>query len=349
MASINDDIRKYQRDNSLNVGDCYFYFENSKLHPSYSNYSISEPDETRYAVVTGKKESVLHVTIPQYVINPTNNLQYKVLEIGIEAFKRSNIETVCIKADLESINYSAFEKCKSLEKVVFGDKLTKLGSYSFSGCKNLKNVVLPRHLEKIERYCFQDCVSLTSMTIPSTVKIIGNESFSGCRNLKRVSMLSEEIELHWNAFLDCRKIKNIVVPLGKRYPAEAFTGCVNLPENFVSMLDKSAFSDRLRKEYNEKRRKKSIWYKALCILLIFVFFLVLAIGFCIFLIVYRFIMAFMAIAGTIFTILLLIYGLTDYFVKFKGDLDEVMKFITVVSTVIAVIIIIAGFLYPSSG
>ena len=60
-------------------------------------------------------------------------------------------------------------------------------------------------------------------------------------------------------------------------------------------------------------------------------------------------MAFMAIAGIIFTILLLIYGLTDYFVKFKGDLDEVMKFITVVSIVIAVIIIIAGFLYPSSG
>lgn len=69
-------------------------------------------------------------------------------------------------------------------------------------------------------------------------------------------MLSEEIELHWNAFLDCRKIKNIVVPLGKRYPAEAFTGCVNLPKNFVSKLDKSDFSDRFRKEYNEKRRKK---------------------------------------------------------------------------------------------
>ena len=77
--------------------------------------------------------------------------------------------------------------------------------------------------------------------------------------------------------------------------------------------------------------------------------LVLAIGFCIFLIVYRFIMAFMALAGTIFTILFLIYALIDYFVKFKGDLDEVMKFITVVSIVIAVIIIIAWGLYLSSG
>ena len=162
-------------------------------------------------------------------------------------------------------------------------------------------------------------------------------------------MLSEEIELHWNAFLDCRKIKNIVVPLGKRYPAEAFTGCVNLPENFVSKLDKSDFSDRLRKQYNKERRKKSIWYKALCILFIFVFLLVLAIGFCIFLIVYRFIMAFMALAGTIFTILFLIYGLTDYFVKFKGNSDEVMTFISVVSIVIAVIIIIAWGLYLSSG
>ena len=60
-------------------------------------------------------------------------------------------------------------------------------------------------------------------------------------------------------------------------------------------------------------------------------------------------MGFMALAGTIFTILFLIYGLTDYFVKFKGDLDEVMKFITVVSIVIAVIIIIAWGLYLSSG
>lgn len=79
------------------------------------------------------------------------------------------------------------------------------------------------------------------------------------------------------------------------------------------------------------------------------FLLVLAIGFCIFLIVLRLIMGFMALAGTIFTILFLIYGLTDYFVKFKGDLDEVMKFITVVSIVIAVIIIIAWGLYLSSG
>ena len=82
---------------------------------------------------------------------------------------------------------------------------------------------------------------------------------------------------------------------------------------------------------------------------IFVFLLVLAIGFCIFLIVYRFIMAFMALAGTIFTILFLIYGLTDYFVKFKGNSDEVMTFISVVSIVIAVIIIIAWGLYLSSG
>ena len=57
----------------------------------------------------------------------------------------------------------------------------------------------------------------------------------------------------------------------------------------------------------------------------------------------------MALAGTIFTILFLIYALIDYFVKFKGDLDEVMKFITVVSIVIAVIIIIAWGLYLSSG
>ena len=77
--------------------------------------------------------------------------------------------------------------------------------------------------------------------------------------------------------------------------------------------------------------------------------LVLVIGFCIFLIVLRLIMAIMALAGLIFTILLWIYGLTDYFVKFKGNSDEVMTFISVVSIVIAVIIIIAWGLYLSSG
>ena len=57
----------------------------------------------------------------------------------------------------------------------------------------------------------------------------------------------------------------------------------------------------------------------------------------------------MAIASTIFTILFLIYALIDYFVKFKGNSDEVMTFISVVSIVIAVIIIIAWGLYLSSG
>lgn len=392
MASINDKIRKYQLDNSLNVGDCYYYFENSKIHPAryYSNNFLSEPDETRYAIVTGKKESSLNITIPQYVVNPNNNLQYKVLEVGIEAFMKSNIETVCIKANLENINYRAFEnceslkevilpdsikkieeaafawcmslkhinipqslketpslcfyKCESLETVELGEKLTKLGAHSFSGCKKLYKVVIPQNIEEIGWYCFQECESLTSITIPPSVKKIGNESFKSCSNLETVSMLGEDVELHWNAFLDCRKIKNVVVPQGKRYPADAFTGCVNLPGNFVSKLDKSDFSDSLRKEYNKRRREKSLWYRALSVLLIPILLLALAIGFCIFAAISQFVMTIAYIASTIFVILLPIYCLIEHFEKNKDDSDETIKF-TVVCIVIAVIIVIAMLLY----
>lgn len=389
MASINDNIRKFQLDNSVNVGDCYFYFENSKIHPAryYSNNSTIEPDETRYAIVTGKKESSLNITIPQYVVNPKNNIQYRVLEIGIEAFFETNVESVSIKANLERINYRAFEyckslreivlpdsikkigeaafgfcsilksinipcslketpqfcfyKCESLESVTLGDNLTKLEGYSFGGCKKLKNVVLPKELEEIGWYCFQECECLTSIIIPPSVKKIGDESFKSCSRLESVSMLSEDIELHWNAFLDCRKLKYISVPQGKRYPAGAFTGCVSLPQDFVSKLDKSDFSDRLRKEYNKERREKSLWYKALGVLFIPIFLLVLAIGFCIFAAVSQFVMAIAFIAGTVFVILLLIYGIIDHFKKNKGDSDDIINFITVVSIIAAVIIVIA--------
>ena len=60
-----------------------------------------------------------------------------------------------------------------------GVKVTRLGSWVFSGCSGLKSVTIPDNVTSIGRRAFCGCSSLTSVTIPNSVTNIDENAFGG--------------------------------------------------------------------------------------------------------------------------------------------------------------------------
>lgn len=61
----------------------------------------------------------------------------------------ANIELVICEG-VEDVGYFTFANCAKLSKIVFGEKLTKLGEMSISGCPELTEVNIPSSLTSID-------------------------------------------------------------------------------------------------------------------------------------------------------------------------------------------------------
>ena len=149
-------------------------------------------------------------------------------------------------------------------------KLTKIGTYAFSGCSGLTgdltipnsvttiganafyacsgfngNLILPTNVnfQKIGPSAFQDCSSLTSdLKIPDNVTTIGESAFRGCAGFNGNLILPENDqfkEIVANVFFDCKgltgdlKIPNSVTTIGDYafYGCRVLTGNLTLPDN----------------------------------------------------------------------------------------------------------------------
>lgn len=93
----------------------------------------------------------------------------------------SNIETVTLPNDLETIEKYAFSSKPNLVTVNVPNTVTTIGDGAFQNCAKLENCDLSAcQLERIPDNCFQNCGNLTSFTIPSTVTTIGGNAFYSC-------------------------------------------------------------------------------------------------------------------------------------------------------------------------
>lgn len=100
-----------------------------------------------------------------------------VMEIHANAFYRCNIESVTMPDSLEVIDTCAFQECKNLSIVKFGNGLTRICERAFSYCKNLKEIVLPDRLERMDSYAFS-YAGLESVTFGSGLNSLSNGVFA---------------------------------------------------------------------------------------------------------------------------------------------------------------------------
>ena len=65
----------------------------------------------------------------------------------------------------------------------YGDRVTLIAMFAFSGCTGLTSITIPDSVTSIGWGAFDGCTGLTSITIPDSVTSIGYEAFDDCTGL----------------------------------------------------------------------------------------------------------------------------------------------------------------------
>ena len=183
-------------------------------------------------------------------------------KINTQAFKNlDGLKRITFNCSTE-IEKSAFQSCKNLSKVIFGEETetVKIGKDVFKDCISLENLIIPENcrkieigksafqntqMKKIEMDCdctigidsFADC-PIESATFNSNVTT-SLDSFSECETLREVTF-NGNADLSHNSFCECNALENINIDTSGKVFGNAFNGC----ENLVSINGEQAFDEK---------------------------------------------------------------------------------------------------------
>lgn len=143
--------------------------------------------------------------------------------------KCAGLKKVTLKNGVQSIGERAFEKCSSLESVIFENTvLEKISDGAFSGCSALSSIVLPDSVTEIEKYAFFE-TGLRNIQLPEKLTLIGGGAFCNCKNLKQVQLPPQLKELGEGAFFNCENLTQIQLPAQlNKLGTDAFRNCTSL-------------------------------------------------------------------------------------------------------------------------
>ena len=143
--------------------------------------------------------------------------------------KCTGLKKVTLKNGVQSIGERAFEKCSSLESVIFENTvLEKISDGAFWGCSALSSIVLPDSVTEIEKYAFFE-TGLRNIQLPEKLTLIGAYAFCNCKNLKQVQLPPQLKELGEGAFFNCENLTQIQLPAQlNKLGTDAFRNCTSL-------------------------------------------------------------------------------------------------------------------------
>ena len=146
-----------------------------------------------------RKETVKKIIIPQKISN------YRVTEIGSEAFSYSSLNEVVLPSTLRKIGDGAFRGTQ-LTRLTLPEGVTEIGYEAFS-YSSLNEVVLPSTLTKIGAYAFRG-TQLKNVTLPTSITDIGTEAFGGIDSLNSV-FIPKKLSNAYGAFLGSQHLQRI--------------------------------------------------------------------------------------------------------------------------------------------
>ena len=143
--------------------------------------------------------------------------------------KCAGLKKVTLKNGVQSIGERAFEKCSSLESVIFENTvLEKISDGAFWGCSALSSIALPDSVTEIERNAFFE-TGLRNIQLPEKLTLIGGGAFCNCKNLKQVQLPPQLKELGDGAFFNCENLTQIQLPAQlNKLGTDAFRNCTSL-------------------------------------------------------------------------------------------------------------------------
>lgn len=121
-------------------------------------------------------------------------------EIPASAFKNcTKLTNVQLPGSVETIGDYAFNGT-DIRSITIGENVQTIGLESFRDCKALVELNFAQHsvLDTIGQAAFAGCVSLKSVTMPDTVRVLKNSAFVGCSSLTTVYVSAglEEMEAY---------------------------------------------------------------------------------------------------------------------------------------------------------
>ena len=146
-----------------------------------------------------RKETIKKLIIPQKISN------YRVTEIGSDAFSGSSLSEVVLPSTLRKIGNYAFSGTQ-LTKLTLPEGVTEIGVGAFSG-SSLKEVVLPSTLTKIDYSAFSG-TQLKDITLPTSVTTIGSGAFGSIDSLSSV-VIPKNLSNAYGAFEGSQHLKTI--------------------------------------------------------------------------------------------------------------------------------------------
>lgn len=166
--------------------------------------------------VTGYHGSDVDVVIPD-----TYN-DVPVTVIAEEAFARSDIQSIRLGSNIETIEDFAFAYSTLLKKVELNAALKEIGtfeSYSmyldgvFEGCTGLETVSIPQNsqLEILGKGTFCDCEKLSGIELPDSLLMIGNSAFKNCVSLKSITIPASVEHMQYEVFENFTSQQKIIV------------------------------------------------------------------------------------------------------------------------------------------
>lgn len=168
------------------------------------------------------------------VIFQNTNAGKPVIEIGDSIFEGKSIEEIIITEGYQFIGKRSFLKNEKLHQIVMPYTLLEIGDQAFEGCTDLRRVIFTERLERIGAAAFKntslktvffpkslyfagteafaECTGMDNIKIPSNLDRISEGMFAGCTNLKKIDFSEELKEIGERAFAGCKALDIITIP-----------------------------------------------------------------------------------------------------------------------------------------
>ena len=171
----------------------------------FSAATIFESNGFKYSVVSATTADLHGRTADNAdLVIPKEFNEHYVVNIVDSAFLGdTNIQTLSFsKATLLSrIGFYAFKDCTNLAgQVAFGGRIDTLGYSAFENCSSLESVMFRSYIATIPDQCFYQCTSLTNVDLNDRISTINKYAFAGCTSLEYVEIPRTVISIDDTAF-----------------------------------------------------------------------------------------------------------------------------------------------------
>ena len=122
------------------------------------------------------------------------DFQAQIEEFPAAIFKGLNFTSVSFSDSVKTIGDHAFENCKQLATVTFGQGLETIGRFAFDGAGISGKLTFPDSLKRIKDYAFSNCLGITEIDFPEGNATIEYGAFTGDTGVQKIKIPLSEIQ-----------------------------------------------------------------------------------------------------------------------------------------------------------